>query len=213
MPTTTSTPAAVLEHFVREAGDDAGAGPDRAGAAAPPYLAVRRASPADRLPLYRMLELYQHDLSDIWDQDLDLHGEFGYGLDRYWQDGACVPHVFTVAGAYVGFALVDAAVKLPGGDRWMDQFFVMKKYRRRGVGRRAAWAVFDACPGRWQVGQMAANLPAQAFWRRTIAAYTGGAFTEQALADGWWQGVVQAFGSPAPPAPDAHPSSPPIPSP
>ena len=47
-------------------------------------LQIRRASGADRLPIQRMLELYQHDLSGIWDQDLDAHGEYGYALDRYW---------------------------------------------------------------------------------------------------------------------------------
>ena len=176
---------------------------------------VRRASPADRLPLSRMLELYQHDLSDIWDQDLDLHGEFGYALDRYWQKPACVPYVFTVDDAYAGFALVDDAVKLPGGSHWMDQFFVMKKYRRRGVGSAAAAAVFAAHPGRWQVGQMAANHAAQAFWRRVIASCTGGQFSEQVLSSGWWQGVVQCFeiaASANPPAtmtPSESPARPP----
>jgi hypothetical protein len=48
-------------------------------------------------------------------------------------------------------------------------------------------------PGRWQVGQMTANHAAQAFWRRTIAACTGGRFTEQVLSSGWRQGVVQCF--------------------
>lgn len=41
-------------------------------------LEVRPAAAADRLPLSRMLELYQHDLSDVWDQDLDVRGEYGY---------------------------------------------------------------------------------------------------------------------------------------
>jgi hypothetical protein len=65
---------------------------------------ARRAAPHDRLPLQRMLELYQHDLSDIWDQDLDRHGEYGYPLDRYWADPRCVPYVFLVddsGGEYV----------------------------------------------------------------------------------------------------------------
>jgi predicted acetyltransferase len=162
---------------------------------------VRRAAPVDRLPLFRMLELYQHDLSDIWDQDLDAHGEFGYALDRYWRDPVCVPFVFLAGGAYAGFALVDDDVKIDGGDRWMDQFFVMKKHRRRGVGSAAARTVFDACPGRWQVGQMTANAAAQAFWRRTIADFTGGAFTEHRLTEGWWQGTVQVFASPPPARP------------
>jgi len=68
---------------------------------------VRAATPADRLPIYRMLELYQHDLSDIWDQDLDCHGEYGYALDRYWDTEGCFPFVAIAAGKYAGFALVD----------------------------------------------------------------------------------------------------------
>ena len=65
-------------------------------------LGVRPATADDRLPLYRMLELYQHDLSDVWDQDLDSHGEYGYALDAYWADPRCQPFVFVVAGRYAG---------------------------------------------------------------------------------------------------------------
>ena len=43
-----------------------------------------------------MLELYQHDLSDIWDQDLDAAGEFGYDLTKYWRDPACQAHILAM---------------------------------------------------------------------------------------------------------------------
>jgi predicted acetyltransferase len=166
---------------------------------APPLheIAVRAALPADRLPLARMLELYQHDLSDIWDQDLDVHGEYGYALDRYWDSDGCWPFVVTVEGRYAGFALVDGGVRLGTEGHWMDQFFVLRKYRRRGVGEQLARAVFDALPGRWEVGQMPQNLAAQAFWRRVIAGHTAGRFREHEITSGWWQGVVQVFDSPS----------------
>ena len=156
-------------------------------------LQVRPATLEDRLPIARMLELYQHDLSDVWDQDLDGHGEYGYSLDRYWRNPACKPFVFEVAGKHAGFALVDDSVSLPGNQLWMAQFFVLKKYRRRGIGRAAACQVFDQARGRWEVGQMPLNLPAQTFWRRVIAAYTGGNFVEHALNDERWQGLLQCF--------------------
>ena len=99
----------------------------------------RRALADDRLPLARMLELYQHDLSDIWDQDLDAHGEYGYALDAYWRDRHYHPFVAVVNGRYAGFALVNPDLKVgtPGEDssaHWMAQFFVLKKYRRTGLG-------------------------------------------------------------------------------
>lgn len=158
-------------------------------------LEVRVAEPDERLPLYRMLELYQHDLSDIWDQDLDPHGEYGYALDRYWQRSDCWPYLFRVAGKLAGFALVDTRVRIPGDDFWMDQFFVLKKYRRQGVGSAAAIAVIDLHRGRWQIGQMPKNLAAQAFWRHLISAYTRERCTEERITTGWWQGYVQRFSS------------------
>src|SRR6476661_8049806 len=97
---------------------------------------VTLAAPERRDVLARMLELYQHDLSHIWDQDLDERGEYGYALDRYWSDAGCFPYLFLVQGQFAGFALVDRATRLPRGDFWLDQFFVMKKYRRRGIGMR-----------------------------------------------------------------------------
>jgi predicted acetyltransferase len=158
-------------------------------------FAVRPALPEDRLPVYRMLELYQHDLSDIYDQDLDSHGEYGYVLDPYWHDAGWHPFVATAAGKYAGFALVNRAVRVGTEGYWMDQFFVLKKYRRCGLGQLLATSAFAALPGRWEVGQMPANLAAQAFWRKVIAEYTGGRLQETALRSGPWQGVVQVFES------------------
>ncbi|CAN5904793.1 GNAT family N-acetyltransferase [soil metagenome] len=158
-------------------------------------LQVRRADSSDRLPIYRMLELYQHDLSDIWDQDLDAHGEYGYALDRFWHDPDCHAFVATVDGRYAGVALVDGQVKLGQAGFWMSQFFVLKKYRRRGVGDTLATTLFDRLPGRWEVGQMPDNLPAQAFWRRVIGAYTSQGFDERAIVTGEWVGIIQSFRS------------------
>jgi predicted acetyltransferase len=159
----------------------------------PATIEIHEARPEDRLPLQRMLELYQYELSDIWDQDLDARGEYGYSLGRFWADDGCHAFVATVSGHYAGFALADGAVKVGEKGHWMDQFFVLKKYRRSGLGAALARHVFEALPGRWEVGQMARNVAAQAFWRRVIGDCTMGTYTEYAVTSGWWQGVVQAF--------------------
>jgi predicted acetyltransferase len=158
-----------------------------------PQLLVRHATLADQQPIRRMLELYQHDLSDIWDQDLDVHGEYGYALDRYWQQPVHQAFAFLVQGCYAGFALVDDDVRLRGDDLWMAQFFVLKKYRRRHLGQRAAVQVFDTIRGRWQIGQMAGNHRAHAFWRQVVGSYTQGRFVEHELHDKRWDGWLQCF--------------------
>ena len=40
---------------------------------------------------------------------------------------------------------------------------------------------------------MPLNLPAQSFWRRTIAEYTEGRFVEHELHDERWDGFLQCF--------------------
>jgi predicted acetyltransferase len=156
---------------------------------------IRAARREDRPALQRMLELYQYELSDIWEQDLDAHGEYGYALGRYWAADGCRAFVATVSGHYAGFALADGAVKIGSTGIWMDQFFILKKYRRSGLGAALARYVFQVLPGRWEVGQMPNNLAAQAFWRRVVSEHTKGVYAEHVIASGWWQGVVQCFES------------------
>ena len=50
----------------------------------------------------------------------------------------------------------------------MAEFFVLRKYRRGGVGTDAARAVFARFPGEWQTRQQFENTGAIAFWRRAI---------------------------------------------
>ncbi len=161
-----------------------------------PHFEIFRATPSHSQPLARMLELYQHDLSDIWDQDLDAAGEFGYDLSKYWRKPACEAHIFLVAGKYAGFALLDDSVRLAGDQIWLAQFFVMKKYRKQGLGAWAAKRLFEQVPGRWEVGQMPGNDSATRFWRRVIGDFTKGEFVEHCLDDARWHGYLHCFDSP-----------------
>ncbi len=156
-------------------------------------LLVRRVEKSERAPLSRMLELYQYELSEIWDQDLDIHGEYTYPIDKFWSDPKCSAFMFLVDSHYAGFALVDGLVSLPENQWWMAQFFVLRKYRRRGVGAVAAVQIFNEIRGRWEIGQMPGNLDGQAFWRRVVRDYTGGGFVEHDLDDQRWHGTLQCF--------------------
>ena len=91
----------------------------------------------------RLLELYQYDFSEFVDGDLDRHGTYGYQfLDNYWTEPARHPFLFRVGGKWAGFALVRA-----GAPHDMAEFFVMRKYRRHGVGIVAARELFARFPG------------------------------------------------------------------
>jgi predicted acetyltransferase len=137
---------------------------------------VREATIDEKPVVRQLLELYSHDFSEFNGADVDDHGRFGYPyLDNYWTEPGRHPFLISVGGHIVGFAFVRS-----GSPHDMAEFFIMRKYRRGGVGGEAARAVFARFPGEWQVRQVAANVGAVAFWRTAIPV----PFTEDANDEG-----------------------------
>ena len=153
----------------------------------------RTAKAEDFVPLKRMLELYQYEISDMYDQDLDALGEYGYDLTRHLEGKRFFAHVVLVDGRYAGFALVAPAIVTQTDGYWMEQFFILKRYRRSGAGRTLALFAFQHHPGSWEVGQMTRNYAAQAFWRKVVSTASEGTFIELQLTEGSWKGVIQQF--------------------
>lgn len=153
----------------------------------------RLARPEDFAAIGRMLELYQYELSDIWDQELDPQGEYGYDTSMHREARRFFAHVLMVNEHHAGFALVAPARVTRQEGYWMEQFFVLKKYRKAGHGLALATHVLGCHPGAWEIGQMPGNDAARLFWRRVIAIVTQGSFSEVELTQGWWQGTVQRF--------------------
>ncbi len=144
--------------------------------------------------LRNLMELYAYDFSEFDDADVDSHGLYGYSyLDHYWTEEGRHALFFKVDDRLAGFAMVRQC-QIDGALTWtMAEFFVMRKYRKHGLGRTAAWRIFDQFPGLWNVAELAENLPAQVFWRRIINEYTQGKFNEVNRDDDTWCGPVQVF--------------------
>jgi len=144
--------------------------------------------------LQHLIEFYQYDFSEFDGTDVDANGIYGYGyLDDYWSKPHRYPLLVRVDHHLAGFVLVNDYVYHPTSSRSIAEFFVMRKYRRRGVGRTVACTVFDQLPGRWEVRQLQENRGAQTFWRTVIDEYTRGEYTEQQLAAYGWDGPAQIF--------------------
>jgi predicted acetyltransferase len=69
----------------------------------------------------------------------------------------------------------------------------LRKYRRQGIGKRAAFDVFDRFPGKWEIRQIQPNVTAQKFWKNVIGEYTKNRFEETCLDNDSWHGPVQSF--------------------
>jgi predicted acetyltransferase len=156
-------------------------------------LEIQRASVSDKYILRNLMELCLHDFSEYENSDVDEHGLFGYPyLDHYWTEPERHPFLIKVMGKLAGFVLV---WEIDSETHSVAEFFVMRKYRRQGIGRQAAFLIFDMFPGPWNVCQEKANLPAQAFWREVIHEYTQGNYVEQFVDSDEWHGPCQRFQS------------------
>jgi predicted acetyltransferase len=140
-------------------------------------VTLRAATEVDAPVLANLIELYVHDLSRVFEVEIGADGRFGYPrLPLYWQEpdthSASLVHV---DGNLAGFALVTRGSPATA-DPDMAEFFILRRYRRSGVGHRAAFALWNQSPGRWVVRVAKIHAEGIAFWDRVIRAYTGGAF-------------------------------------
>ena len=131
--------------------------------------------------LSNLLELYLHDLSEIFPVEVGPDGRFGYGLSLYWsQPERRFAFLIRVGTRAAGFALVTRGSPATDDPEDLDvaEFFVLRGYRRSGVGRRAAFLLWDRLPGSWVVRVSEANRAGLSFWQSTVREYTKGGFVE-----------------------------------
>jgi predicted acetyltransferase len=148
-----------LEAARRDEGETRGGSSD-----GPPTIELVPVSYSDEGVLGHLVEFYVYDYSEYMGWDVDGDGVFGYRhLDHYWTEPDRHPFFIRADGHLAGFALVRS-----GNPHDLAEFFVMRKYRRRGIGTLAARLVFDRFPGRWEVRQLPANAAATSFWRAAI---------------------------------------------
>ena len=128
--------------------------------------------------LANMLELYAYDLSEVFDLELGPEGRYHYPrLPLYWQEETRFPFLVKVDGHLAGVVLVSRGSVISGDPLvWdMAEFFVMRRHRRRGVGRAVAQEIWRRFPGPWEVRVLESYLPAQAFWEAAVQGFAGSA--------------------------------------
>lgn len=162
----------------------------------PASLSFQPASSKERVLLQNLAQFYYYDFSEVLEIYVDEDGRFGdVDLTPYWVDEWRHPFLLRVDGKLAGFALISERSKITGksGVFDMTEFFVLRRFRRQGVGRGAAFAAFDRFGGPWEVRQRVQNPDATAFWRRAISEYTRGDYEETRWNRPEWSEVVQTF--------------------
>ncbi len=131
-------------------------------------ISLRRAAGADKPAIANLIQLYLHDMTDFMPFPVGVDGRFEYDfLDRFWR----YPYFIMSGDEIAGFALVIDECPLTGRKPcwFMAEFFVLRAWRGRGVGKAAFDRALAAHSGDWHVAVPHANRAAQAFWSRALA--------------------------------------------
>lgn len=148
-----------------------------------------RTSESDRLWIEGVYRDYLDDLAPLNTGLFPTLGEVGHRepdhIARWFGDPAAVPLVILKGDSPVGFAMVARGTSPSAGkkapDFRMAEFFISRPHRRLGIGHNAVQLILNRFAGRWEIAEYQRNPTAVSFWRRVVAAYTGGRYEERVL--------------------------------
>jgi predicted acetyltransferase len=141
-----------------------------------PRVEVVHATPEQEPIVANLLELYAYDFSEFHPMQPGPDGRFGYkGLSRYWLETDRLPLLLKADGRLAGVVLVKRERGVLGTETVWDvaEFFVLRMFRRQGVGKAAAHEIWRRYPGKWQVRVMESNYSGYRFWEHTIRDFVG----------------------------------------
>lgn len=148
--------------------------------------------------LRNLINLYEYDVSEFSGNEPNSYGIYEYlYLDHYWtpegiEKEGRIPYLIKVNGSLAGFALLNnySCLDRTDIDYSIVEFFVMRKWRKRGIGKATATHLWRMHPGKWEIAQERENVNAKNFWRSVITDYTNGVYEEHETDEK----IVQVFG-------------------
>ncbi|MBY0219230.1 GNAT family N-acetyltransferase [Paenibacillus illinoisensis] len=140
--------------------------------------------------------LYLHDLSEVWEHKINRYGVFENDdtrtlmeqnrvFDIWWEHpNVLFPYLITVDDIPAGLAFVATSPFIPCPhyiDYYMNEFFLLRNYRGKGVGEEAVRQIIGKMPGQWelQTNPTERNERAKRFWRKTLNTCTKGKYSEE----------------------------------
>ena len=144
------------------------------------HVTVRKIELEEREILANLLEKYSYEFSQYQKNDVNKLGLYGYQyLDCYWWEGEKRwAYFIEVDEKLAGFIMINdyPEVEDRKTDYVISEFFVMHKYRRMGIGRKALHMVLDLHRGTWHLKRHPKNESSVYFWNNTINDYTNGIY-------------------------------------
>jgi predicted acetyltransferase len=95
--------------------------------------------------LRNLLEKYEYDFSQYNQRDVNDLGLFGYDyLDNYWTEQNRFPFFVKVNSKLAGLVMVNDYPEVKSDTNYtMSEFFIMYKYRQKGIGKYVINYIFN----------------------------------------------------------------------
>jgi predicted acetyltransferase len=134
--------------------------------------------PEEEEILHNLMQFYIYEFTVFLEIKLEENGKFGpFVLKSYWTEPNLHAYFILTNGEIAGFAMVE--IGSGNNPSVVREFFIMRKFYRKGLGKAAAFKLFSLFPGKWSITQVEKNEPARNFWRSTVSDYTGGSYTDR----------------------------------
>jgi predicted acetyltransferase len=100
-------------------------------------LSISKVGPEAEKVLRNLFEHYLHDMSEWFEINTKADGSYSYDTASIWKDGYDA-YLAKIGDSITGFALVGSAAEWLGdiGGYDVHEFFVLRRFRRNGIGQR-----------------------------------------------------------------------------
>lgn len=131
-----------------------------------------------------LARFYAYDISEFYGDEpgweMEDDGLYGVGIDfdQYFNTLDCFPFIIRYKNEIAGFAIIDKKGSSNSIDFNMAQFFILRTYKGKHIGKYSAHYCFNKFPGTWEIMVMPGNESAYQFWKSIIRDYTNNNFIE-----------------------------------
>ncbi|NGM84800.1 GNAT family N-acetyltransferase [Paenibacillus sp. 7124] len=131
---------------------------------------ITTASLSERHHVENLMQFYIYDFTEFTRASILEDGTFRTlpDLDSYWSE-QYKNHIYLIkaGGEVAGFILMKETEDTRKYN-YLAHFFILRKFRRSGIGRKAAEIILKKYKGEWELYQLENNIPAQIFWDKVI---------------------------------------------
>ena len=145
----------------------------------------------NELVFRNLWQFFGYDFSEMNNMDLNEEGIFVLPPDyhEFIEDDQYCSYIIKVDGNHAGLAVIKFIEE--ESVNYFRHFFIIRKFRNKGIGKSVVHKIVDLYPGKWRVSQFDYNKPAIHFWRKSVGAYTCDNYIEVRRSDG--KGPQQEF--------------------